>query len=497
MPVVVGAQTKQGAAEVNLTTGCSLYIYGMATGGAVPSSPFAEGQSIPVKNASGFTSAQIAVSTTNRNSFRTSAAYRAIGGFGVSGYRYAQGFYGASPGPNATSASVRFTLSAPALITVLAVTSCQSSLTLSGLNNLAFDAPLAHGFGTVPVALAHTYLGPGTYAIQETTSPDAGSTPNRMADLIGIFAFSDTPNTAQSDSPKIPLPAFAPSTSNAQLRRAGETYSLSDSSSVTGDIVLFNETGVTLRTSGNKYIHVVWPKFSQAALRQFAQNPKVKPLVEPFIEKPISGMVAVPGNSEKIVGSWNFDANVSIAMLLVAHPNISPAELKALRSLWSKAYAKTTFVATADHRAALENVPRFKVERGGATSSEKVTFEGQWRTDGPNYDVSLNGNGQSKTMTASADGLRLTLKSSMDVWVFDRGNAPAIIAGNTSTNEVARKPSVSLVPGTPQSRSQPKVPSKKPHMPIIRYLIVGIGILVFAGLAVVVIKLAMPRRNTK
>ena len=67
-----------------------------------------------------------------------------------------------------------------------------------------------------------------------------------------------------------------------------DTFQLIDGSSVSGDIVLFNDAGITLRTPSDSYTNVVWPKFSQSALKQLAQNPKIKPLAAPFIETPPS-----------------------------------------------------------------------------------------------------------------------------------------------------------------------------------------------------------------
>ncbi|HKW29560.1 MAG TPA: CvpA family protein [Verrucomicrobiae bacterium] len=121
-------------------------------------------------------------------------------------------------------------------------------------------------------------------------------------------------------------------------------------------------------------------------------------------------------DSEKLLGRWGFNVNVSVGTLLIARSNIPAAEIKALRSLWSRAYAQTMFVAAADHQAFLENMPRFKVENGMATVAQTTTWQGQWNNAGTNYDLSLNG----KSMTARTDGLRLTIKSASDVWVFDR-----------------------------------------------------------------------------
>jgi hypothetical protein len=65
-----------------------------------------------------------------------------------------------------------------------------------------------------------------------------------------------------------------------------DTFQLTDGTSLSGDIVLFNEAGITLRTPSDSYTNVVWPMFSQDTLKQLAQNPKIKPLAGPFIEIP-------------------------------------------------------------------------------------------------------------------------------------------------------------------------------------------------------------------
>jgi hypothetical protein len=124
-------------------------------------------------------------------------------------------------------------------------------------------------------------------------------------------------------------------------------------------------------------------------------------------------------DSEKLLGRWDFNVNVSVAMLLVNRPTIRPADIRVLRSLWSDAYAQTAFVAGSDHQAFLENMPHFGVENGAPTVAEKVTLSGQWEKAGTNYDLSLGGNGQVKSMTAHTDGLRLIIKSGNDSLAFD------------------------------------------------------------------------------
>ena len=125
-------------------------------------------------------------------------------------------------------------------------------------------------------------------------------------------------------------------------------------------------------------------------------------------------------DSEKLLGRWDFNANVSVAMLLVNRPNIPPAEIRRLRSLWSNAYAQTVFLAGADHQAFLEQLPHFAVQNGATVVAEKVTSQGQWENAGTNYNLSLGGTGPGKSMTAHTDGQRLTIKSGNDSLIFDR-----------------------------------------------------------------------------
>jgi serine/threonine protein kinase len=209
VPVIVGAKAIQGGTDLSLPPGCQLYVYGMTTGGGSQSSPFAEGQSVHVENASGLTSAVLAVSPASKNSFKTDTAYYAIGGFGVSSFHYVQGFYGGNPGPAAGSVSVRFSLRAPALVAVLGAASSQQSIAFSGFSNLVTDMPSANSGGTVALAIAHVYLEPGEYTIQETTAAVVeGQDPNHQADLIGVFIFSDQASAATSSNPQIPVPGF-------------------------------------------------------------------------------------------------------------------------------------------------------------------------------------------------------------------------------------------------------------------------------------------------
>ena len=62
------------------------------------------------------------------------------------------------------------------------------------------------------------------------------------------------------------------------------SFPLADGTTVSGEVVSFNENGIIFRLDGDKYTdRLPWLKFSQDGLKQLAQNPKIDPFVEPFI----------------------------------------------------------------------------------------------------------------------------------------------------------------------------------------------------------------------
>lgn len=70
-------------------------------------------------------------------------------------------------------------------------------------------------------------------------------------------------------------------TANAQ------TYQLTDGTSVSGDVISFNDDGVIFHTPDDHYTdRIPWNNFSQDALKALARNPKLTAYAEPFIETP-------------------------------------------------------------------------------------------------------------------------------------------------------------------------------------------------------------------
>jgi hypothetical protein len=78
------------------------------------------------------------------------------------------------------------------------------------------------------------------------------------------------------------------------------------------------------------------------------------------------------------------------------------------------------FVAGADGQAFLKNLPHFKMQPNQPTTFDTATLQGQWKSNGNDYDLSLADSGANKSAIVTIDGSRLMLKMGSDLLVFDR-----------------------------------------------------------------------------
>lgn len=68
---------------------------------------------------------------------------------------------------------------------------------------------------------------------------------------------------------------------------SADTYQLNDGTSISGDVISFNDDGITFHTTDDKYTdRIPWSQFSQDTLKNLDKNPKIAPYAEPFIEIP-------------------------------------------------------------------------------------------------------------------------------------------------------------------------------------------------------------------
>jgi hypothetical protein len=120
-------------------------------------------------------------------------------------------------------------------------------------------------------------------------------------------------------------------------------------------------------------------------------------------------------DSEKILGRWDFNVSVTLAMLRQSRPNIPASEMRMIRARWTQDFADTTFVAGGDGQAFLKKLPNFKKQ-----PPAPETWKGSWTANDTNYDLSLSNNSENKSLTAQTDGTRLTLKGDKSILIFDR-----------------------------------------------------------------------------
>lgn len=131
-------------------------------------------------------------------------------------------------------------------------------------------------------------------------------------------------------------------------------------------------------------------------------------------------------DAETILGRWDFNVSITVAMLRLANPNYTASEMRAAKAWMAHAYAETSFVAGTDGQAGtgpafLKNLPRIKP--GTPPTTETTTWKGSWSTkDGGAYDLTLTCDGETKVMTAQTAGARITVNDGKNALIFDRAD---------------------------------------------------------------------------
>ena len=87
-------------------------------------------------------------------------------------------------------------------------------------------------------------------------------------------------------------------------------------------------------------------------------------MVEDIVLTNLSDLTAYlkTGNSAKyggepIVGNWEFNAGVTLAWLRQEQPKMGANEMRAVRALWSQAYAQTKLLLTCDNQFTSRTCP--------------------------------------------------------------------------------------------------------------------------------------------
>ena len=93
---------------------------------------------------------------------------------------------------------------------------------------------------------------------------------------------------------------------------AAATLTMTDGSTLSGDIVKFDDNGLMLRSAGDTYTNLQGGQFSQETLKQLSANLKIKPLVEVFIEPEAAQRSARPETNVNPVSRMEFPPNPSV-----------------------------------------------------------------------------------------------------------------------------------------------------------------------------------------
>jgi hypothetical protein len=127
-------------------------------------------------------------------------------------------------------------------------------------------------------------------------------------------------------------------------------------------------------------------------------------------------------DGEKILGHWQFNANVTMAWLRESQPKTPASEMRSIRAWMTQAYAQTVVLMTGDNQAFIKNLPHLKAEAGQPPTTDFENWKGDWSLDGTNYTLHVTFNGADKFMSATTDGLRLTIKDGKNLLIFDQAD---------------------------------------------------------------------------
>lgn len=166
------------------------------------------------------------------------------------------------------------------------------------------------------------------------------------------------------------------------------------------------------------------------AVRDFLENKEQTKLVTGILTSNLDDLTeylktgkSAKYDSQKIIGRWEFNPAVTIAWLRQSRPKMPASEMRAVRAMWSQAYASTRVLATGDNQLFVKALPKFAAQpQAGQPLFQPENWKGDWSANGTNYDLHLTLNGEDKFLTAKAEDLRLQIKDGKTLLVFDRAD---------------------------------------------------------------------------
>ncbi|MEM3846778.1 MAG: SHOCT domain-containing protein [Candidatus Parvarchaeota archaeon] len=184
---------------LTMPSGNQAYIYGASGGGASSMSPFgfANDSYAAASDPAASVACQIAMTSSNTNSYSSTLMYYAIGGVGVSGFSSYKAIYGYNNTSGASGVSAKFNIYNPALIVIIALSSSQNLISIGGISGFIIDATDNNSsYSSEAIMIGHAYLNSGSYDVFEQSANNVYAIPQHRADLIGIIAFFGSRSTS-------------------------------------------------------------------------------------------------------------------------------------------------------------------------------------------------------------------------------------------------------------------------------------------------------------
>jgi len=164
-------------------------------------------------------------------------------------------------------------------------------------------------------------------------------------------------------------------------------------------------------------------------LRTFLENKDQTKLVTEILQTNLEDLTAYlqTGKSTKyvgkIIGHWEFNPAVTIAWMRQSNPKIPASEMRAVRAVWTQAYANTRVLVTGDNQLFVKNLPKFLAQpQAGQPPFQLQNWKGDWETNDTSYNLHLSLGGEEKFLTATAEDLRLSVKDGKNLLIFDRAD---------------------------------------------------------------------------
>ena len=124
-------------------------------------------------------------------------------------------------------------------------------------------------------------------------------------------------------------------------------------------------------------------------------------------------------DGEKILGRWEFNAGVTVAWMRQSRPKMTSSEMRAIRALMAQAYSQTRLLLTGDNKVFVKGLPRFKAD---GTAPDLNDWNGDWSRNDAGYDLHVTFNSEDKYLTATTEGLRMSLRDGKNLLIFDRAD---------------------------------------------------------------------------